>query len=147
MIIREGFKADAGILADIHRDCFPNYWNPEAFSDFFAVAGTMALIAEAPEPAGMMVCRLQFEDAEILTLAVRPGFRRKGIARLLLEETMRRAVAFGSTHMFLDVEEGNVAALKLYESHGFSLVRHRKQYYRQKDGSFTDALVLRRKIA
>lgn len=147
MIIREGFSKDAEILADIHRDAFPNYWDSEAFTNFFSVAGTMALIAEGPQPVGMIVCRLQFEEAEILTLAVRPGFRRKGIARLLLQEAMKRAVAFGSTKMFLDVEEGNIAAVQLYETHGFGQLRRRKQYYRQKDGSFTDALVMHRKLA
>ncbi len=146
--IREGGRGDAALLSEIHRESFPNYWNPEAFTDFFAVAGTLVLIAEeGGKAAGMMVCRLQFEEAEIITLGVRPAFRHCGIARGLLVEAMKRAHAFGCTHMFLDVEEGNAAAVALYESHGFNHLRRRKQYYRQKDGSFTDALVMRRKLA
>jgi ribosomal-protein-alanine N-acetyltransferase len=49
--------------------------------------------------------------------------------------------------IFLDVEVGNSPAIKLYESIGFLVQRRRKLYYRQKDGSYTDALVMSKKIA
>ncbi len=44
--------------------------------------------------------------------------------------------------MFLDVEDGNATAIQLYEQYGFTQIKRRKQYYRQKDGTFTDALVM-----
>ena len=146
LIIRAAGIEQAEMLSDIHRQCFARYWNIEAFNDFFASAGTLALLAEMPEPVGIMVCRIFTDEAEIMTLAVRPGFRRQGIARALLEKTMETARSFGSPQMFLDVEDGNLPAIKLYETHGFSIINRRKQYYRQTDGSYTDALVMRRKL-
>lgn len=95
----------------------------------------------------MMVYRVQQEQAEIITLAVLPSHRRQGIARELLKKTIENCRAAGASELFLDVEDGNLAAMQLYETHGFSFIRRRKLYYRQKDGSFTDALVMAKKLA
>jgi [ribosomal protein S18]-alanine N-acetyltransferase len=168
--IRTATTQDAEILSSIHRDAFPNYWNVAAFNDFFAVKDTFAFIASscgehsestgsfgARDPAqslrnsqddvGMIVYRLHGGDADIMTMAVKPAFRRQGIARELLQKTLAHAATLGVGTMFLDVEEGNHPAISLYEKHGFTLIRRRKSYYRQKDGSLTDALVMAKKFA
>lgn len=134
-------------LAKIHEECFPTYWNIEAFNDFFSVVGTHAIIARIGEPVGMIVYRVQFDQADIITLAVLSSHRRQGIAKALLEEALADIKKLGGATVFLDVEEGNDAAVALYETHGFSHERRRKLYYRQKDGSYTDALVMKKKIA
>ena len=143
--LREASQKDAALLASIHQRCFPNYWNSDAFTDFFSVSGTLAMVAESEngEALGMMVCRMLYEQADIITIAVLPDFRRCGIARNLLSHAMQQLASKGANTMFLDVEEGNDAAIKLYESYGFSYISRRKLYYRQKDGSFTDALVMK----
>jgi ribosomal-protein-alanine N-acetyltransferase len=148
--LRESSAQDSDLLAAIHRQCFPNYWNPDAFTDFFAVAGTFALLAaaESPphDPMGMVVYRTSFEQADIITLAVLPQWRRAGLGGMLLSAAMQQSLLRGCKTMFLDVEEGNVAALRLYEGFGFAHVSRRRLYYRQKDGSFTDALVMSKKL-
>jgi len=175
-------RDDAELLAGIHRESFPHYWNPEAFTDFFAVDGTVALVAYFPSRTGggrvgalsvtdvataspikppsnsplrgedkvvvgMVVHRVQYEQADIITIAVRPAFRRRGIAAALVQASLDKAAAQGAEKIFLDVEETNAAAIALYEKFGFTPIRRRKQYYQQKDGSFTDALVMQRKLA
>lgn len=136
-------KDEAQTLTRIHEECFPNYWNRDAFVDFFSVSGTYALLAEkAGQPIAMAVYRVQYEQAEILTLAVRPAFRRRGIARLMLAEMLARIANSTAKKLFLEVENGNSNALNLYEKAGFTHVSRRKLYYRQKDGTFTDALVM-----
>jgi ribosomal-protein-alanine N-acetyltransferase len=146
MQLRPVSSESAQLLTRIHNECFPHYWNPDAFTDFFAVGGTCALLAEAGEPAGMVVYRVMHEQADIITIAVAPPFRRQGVARLLMGKVLADAAAAGGKAMFLDVEEGNEAALRLYKGYGFSQINRRKQYYRQKDGSFTDALVMMCKL-
>jgi ribosomal-protein-alanine N-acetyltransferase len=136
---------EAAMLAAIHEECFPSYWDNDAFNDFFAVEGTYALLAErGSEAAAMMVWRLAGEQADIITLAVRPAFRRQGLARTLLAEALNQLRAQGAQTLFLDVEDGNHAAIRLYEQAGFAHQRRRKLYYRQKDGSYTDALVMKK---
>ena len=135
------------MLSRIHEECFPNYWNRDAFTNFFGVKNTFALLAEiVGEPVGMMVVRPQHEQADILTIAVRPAFRRGGIARQLLTHALDKAREFGAETLFLEVEDGNIAAITLYERAGFIHAGRRKLYYRQLDGTFTDALVMRRKL-
>jgi ribosomal-protein-alanine N-acetyltransferase len=138
-------------LTAIHRECFAHYWNVDAFNDFFSVSGTCALLAEIDGeagriPAAMGVHRAQYEQADIITLAVLPAYRRHGLGRALLYAAIRDATLKGAQRMFLDVEEGNEAALRLYQGNGFDIVNRRRQYYRQKDGSYTDALVMTRNL-
>lgn len=132
----------------MHEECFPSYWSSDSFSDFFSIAGTRALLAEeAGEPVGMLVTRSQFEQAEILTIAVRPRWRGRGIARQMLARATADMRASGVHKLLLEVEDGNHAALQLYEASGFKHLSRRKLYYRQKDGSFTDALVMAKKLS
>lgn len=107
-----------------------------------AVAGTAAWMSEG----GMIVTRTQFDQCEIITLAVSPAKRRQGIAASLLAHAMAEARKAGALHMFLEVAEDNAAAQKLYESAGFAVTHRRKDYY--KNGAvFTDALVMTRELA
>lgn len=138
----------AEILTAIHAEAFSNYWNPNDFNDFFAVRGTHALLAErAGNPAAMVVLRVVEEQADIITIAVRPPYRRQGLGKILMNQSIEMAKQLGATAMFLDVENGNTSAMALYASLGFSQIARRKLYYRQKDGSYTDALVMTRKLA
>lgn len=137
-------------LARLHEECFPHYWDKDAFNNFFSVNGTKALIWETPNQSGcvaMLVYRVQFEQADIITLAVKEPFRRQGLARMLLDKALADMQAVGATQLFLDVEDGNAAAIGLYEGLGFSHLKRRRLYYRQKDGTFTDALVMTKKFA
>ncbi len=95
----------------------------------------------------MVVVRVTHEQADIITIAVRPEFRRRGLARELMRQSIEIAKSLGATELFLDVENGNTAALALYDTLGFSQISRRKLYYRQKDGSYTDALVMKCKLA
>lgn len=144
-------EAEAGVLTEIHENCFPRYWDRQAFTDFFSVRDTFACLVEygddfVKQSAGMMVYRVAFEQADVLTIAVRREFRKKGIARKLLDSAMLHCVQMGVKKLFLEVEVGNEPAIKLYESGGFKHVGRRKLYYKQIDGSLTDALVMEKRL-
>jgi len=148
MRLVQASPSDAETLSRIHEECFTNYWNISSFNDFFGVEGTHALLAvDGDIPVAMIVYRTQFEQADIITLGVLPGYRRKGIARALVEFALAHMKQLGAENLFLDVEDGNCAAISLYEAYGFTHERRRKLYYRQKDGTYTDALVMKKKIA
>ena len=86
-----------------------------------------------------MLASLYADEAEILSLAVVPEQRRKGIGNALLaacEEAWRIAGVRGA---WLEVRRDNRAALKLYEQRGWTDAGLRRGYY--EDG--VDAVVMR----
>ena len=87
--------------------------------------------------------RVTADEAELLTVAVLPTARRRGIGTALLAEEVAEAARRGAERMFLEVAEGNRAARTLYDRHGFVVVGRRRAYY--PDGSH--ALVLSRSLA
>jgi [ribosomal protein S18]-alanine N-acetyltransferase len=152
-LYRQVFSPEAHTLAKIHEECFPNYWDSNAFTNFFGVENTRALLVEIQTasaagevmlPVAMMVFRVVHEHSDIITIAVRPQWRRMGLARELMGRAMTHARTLGANVMFLDVEETNQPAIVLYQELGFKQINRRKSYYKQKDGSYTDALVMQR---
>ena len=94
--------------------------------------------------AGVSLIRTVQDETELLTLAVKPDFRRRGIARALLKAAMEDAWAAGGASMYLEVSDENTAALDLYRTTGFVPVGRRTRYYRSVsgDGSLVDAIVM-----
>ena len=84
---------------------------------------------------GMVVDR----DMEILDVAVASAHRRSGIARKLLAHVSYDAQMLGCTTSSLEVEDGNDAAISLYEGLGYKAVGRRRAYY----GAGRDAVVMR----
>lgn len=78
------------------------------------------------------------EEADMMNIAVDETCRRRGIARALVEELIRRLPAHCLT---LEVRSSNVPAISLYESMGFEKIGLRKNYYRKPK---EDALILRK---
>ncbi|HYF09871.1 MAG TPA: GNAT family N-acetyltransferase [Acetobacteraceae bacterium] len=132
----------APLLAALHGRAFPpaEAWGPDAIAMMLGLRGAFALLAqEAGEPAGFGLARTVADEAELLTLAVRPDARRRGHARALLVGIAADAAARGARALFLEVSETNAAARALYEGVGAVEVGRRAGYYA--DGSA--ALVLR----
>ena len=85
-----------------------------------------ALLAWEGEAAvGAAVCVWGFStftgrtSLNVHDLAVQPGYRGRGIGRLLLEEVERRARARGSSKLTLEVHATNEGAMRLYRRFGF----------------------------
>jgi ribosomal-protein-alanine N-acetyltransferase len=89
--------------------------------------------------------RIAADQAEILSIAVAPSHRGMGLARRMLGVHLRRLAAYGVGSVFLEVDEHNVPARRLYAGFGFSQVGRRNSYYATADGAAA-ALVLRRDL-
>ena len=99
--------------------------------------------AAAAEPARVTAYILYWilgDELLINNLAVDPSRRRLGLGRTLLEHALSDAVAAACRTAYLEVRPSNEAAVALYESHGFKVVRRRKGYYAD---TREDALVMR----
>lgn len=108
-----------------------------------AVEGnSLAPAAAGPGPAGLVLWRRVLDEAEILTIAVLPPWRRHGLGGCLLAAAMTAAARAGAAAMFLEAAADNHAALALYAAHGFERIGIRKAYY-----GGTDAVAMRRALA
>src|SRR5262249_36878125 len=96
--------------------------------------------------AGFILSRLAAGEAEILSVAVHSTRRGKGLARRLLDLHLRRLAGLGTRAVFLEVEDGNVPAQRLYARAGFRQVGRREAYYHDAAGKSTAALILRRDL-
>jgi [ribosomal protein S18]-alanine N-acetyltransferase len=81
------------------------------------------------------------DQIHINNLAIRPGFRQRGLARLLLARILDEATSLGVASATLEVRRSNAAARRLYESAGFRLAGVRTSYYTK---PIEDALILTR---
>lgn len=139
--------ASAELLARLHAEAFAEGWDAAAFAQLLAMPGAEAVLAlEAEEPVGFLLARSAADEAEIITIATRPGARRRGVGRRLLSHHLDGLAARGVKHMFLEVAASNAAAIALYAASGFSEVGRRKDYYQRPDGR-EDAIVMRRELA
>jgi tRNA threonylcarbamoyladenosine biosynthesis protein TsaB len=134
----------AGILAALHGECFDPAWDPMAFAKLMVMPGAVALIASTPdgEPAGFVMARHASDEAEILTIGVRPLARRRNLATRLIRDVAGRLAASGARRLLIEVAQGNAAALSLYAKLGFSQVGVRRNYYGSAKGNDRHAVTM-----
>lgn len=147
-IIEEARLDDADRLAEIHAASFHRGWPAAEIETLIAADNVTALVARpaapGPRPAiGFMLARTGADEAEVLTVAVDPRHRGRGIARALVEETTRRLYYGRVRRVFLEVDETNAPALTLYRRLGYVEVGRRGNYYVTEGGSTSNALVMR----
>lgn len=147
-------------LAALHAAAFtdtPRPWSAAEFASLLAAPGLL-LVADSDgfdtrgfdtrgfHTGGFALARLAGPEAELLTLAVAPAARRRGLASRLLDRLFRRTAEAGAEEMFLEVAVSNAAARALYAKLGFVETGRRPRYYTRASGPPVDALVLRRAL-
>lgn len=94
---------------------------------------------ESGVPVSAVIFESAAETADIECVYTLPAFRKRGLARALIESAVRRAKEEGAEQVFLEVREDNAPAAALYESLGFARAGERKKYY--KDGAAAIVMV------
>ena len=147
--ILDARPSDAAALAALHRVSFRHGWSESEFerllSDRAAVAHVARTNGGRGPVVGFVLSHRVDHEAEILLVALAPGERGRGTATKLLARHLGRLAAAGVSRVFLEVDEGNAAAQKLYARAGFSEVGRRSGYYRKPEGNAA-ALVLGRDL-
>jgi [ribosomal protein S18]-alanine N-acetyltransferase len=137
------------ICAHFHAQFFARAWT---LADFEDLARDRQVIADGAFDGagnscfGFAISRLVAPEAELLSIAVDRRLHGRGIGRQLLAAHLAGLGARGAREVFLEVEQGNIAAVGLYERFGFAKVGERAGYYPKKDGSRATALVMRAQL-
>ena len=113
-------------------------WDAAAFEGLLGQTGVFVI----ERADGFILLRAVVDEAEILTLAVHPGARRRGLGARLVSEAAAAAARRGAARLFLEVADDNAAARALYARAGFLEVGRRPGYYARPDGGRRDALIL-----
>jgi ribosomal-protein-alanine N-acetyltransferase len=138
----------AADCASLHGRSFSHPWSEAEFERLLAGANIVADAAFSPRDVmlGFILSRLAADEAEVLTIVTDPTYRAKGIGRRLLSANLDALTRHGVRRVFLEVEEGNVAAVALYDGAGFRNVGRRESYYRKTIGSPAAAVIMRKDL-
>ncbi|KPF68609.1 hypothetical protein IP69_11385 [Bosea sp. AAP35] len=141
----------AGDVAALHgHGGFARGWEPGECAALLADASVAAdgvFTGHASRPAGFVMSRRAADEAEILSIVIAPAHRGNRLAANLMSAHLSRLAGRGVGQVFLEVEEGNIAAERLYRHLGFREVGRRKGYYPKPDGSRTTAVAMRLDLA
>jgi len=145
--LSEATSRDAAAIAALHAASFRRGWSEQEVEGLLTdrhVIAHRAMVGSAM--AAFIMSRLVEDEAEILSVAVARLRRGRGLARNLLNLHLRRLAAFGARAVFLEVDEHNKAAIRLYDRAGFHEISRRPNYYPGAGGKAVAALVLRRDL-
>jgi ribosomal-protein-alanine N-acetyltransferase len=139
---------DAPAMAALHAASFRRGWSDGEFERLLMERNTVAHRAMVGRTlVGFILSRLADGEAEILSVAVVPARRGRGLARALLNLHLGRLAGLRVRAVFLEVDEDNTPARRLYERAGFHEVGRRPGYYQQDAGKAATAVILRRDLA
>ena len=139
---------DADTLATLHAQGFHRGWPSADFASYIAGRDTLVYVAcdAKRKIAGFAMLRLAADEAELITIAVEPRWRKKGVGRALMDALLTDLRMTPARRLFLEVAADNPAALRLYARLGFTTISERQGYYARPDGRPATAIVMARDL-
>jgi ribosomal-protein-alanine N-acetyltransferase len=144
-VLSEATSRDAAAIARLHAASFNRGWSEDELDRLLIQRNVLTHRASVNgRLVGFIMSRIAADEAEILSVAVASSYRGRGLARRMLNLHMGRLSGIGIRVIFLEVDESNISALKLYRRAGFVEAGRRQGYYVTPDGKRATALLLRR---
>lgn len=146
---RQPIALDIPVLATYEKELFPySPWSPAQFKEEFAGIPRTRYMSVAEDGNTIVgYCGVFLPapgvEADILTVAVLPAYRRQGIAKEFMRQIEAWSQEREASAIMLEVELSNESAIKLYESLGYMKISVRMDYY----GPGKDAHVMRKGFA
>jgi [ribosomal protein S18]-alanine N-acetyltransferase len=131
-------------MAALHALCFthPPAWSQATFAAF----ANDPLCFTLTEADSLLIGRAVAGESELLTLAVAPQNRRRGLGRNLINRFIYQSGLRGADQAFLEVAADNSPAIALYAAAGFTQTGRRKGYYRAPGQPPVDAILMTRAL-
>jgi ribosomal-protein-alanine N-acetyltransferase len=126
---------DVPTVVEIDKDSFVLSWPASSFHYELTENPVAALFVAAvgkgasEEIVGYIGLWELIDEGHISTLAVKSGYRRRGIAEALLQRAFEHLASRGINEVTLEVRKSNHMAQALYKKHGFQIVGVRSNYY------------------
>jgi ribosomal-protein-alanine N-acetyltransferase len=147
-VLSQADARDAAAIASLHGASFRRGWSEQEVETLLLDRRVVAHRALAGKTLTAFIMSRQVEDeVEILSVAVAGRRRGRGLGHDLLTLHLRRLAGLGARTVFLEVDENNAPAIRLYERAGFHEISRRPNYYTAPGAKPAAALVLRRDLA
>jgi ribosomal-protein-alanine N-acetyltransferase len=147
-VIEPATLRDAHRLAQLHGASFHRGWGEGEFEQMLSERNTLVhRLRQGRNIVGFAVSRMAADEAEILSIAVEPKHRGRGLSRNLLLTHLGHLASHGVRTVFLEVEENNQPARRLYDRAGFAVAGRRERYYKQPGGEQLNAVLMRRDLS
>ncbi len=135
---------DIKVIQFIEQKAYPNPWSDRIMLDCIN-AGYQCIkmsSAEAPDVIkAYAFLMIGVDESHLLNVTVDPQFQRQGLAQKMMHRLFLISRINRAKQMILEVREGNLAAVNLYQKLGFKTIGTRRNYY-QYNGVKEDALVM-----
>ena len=119
-------------IVKVENACFSAPWSEGSVRESLQNPASHFYLAYADGAlAGYMGLQIFSGEGYVTNVATLPAFRRRGVAKALMERAMQNDMAF----ITLEVRESNLPAFRLYETLGFCEVGRRPRFYRNPDES------------
>ena len=118
-------------VAELERICFSVPWSRNMLAEELdnLLSAFLVALDEGGRVVGYAGVQIILDEGYITNVAVRPEYRRQGIAAKLLQVFQDFAKANRLAFLTLEVRTSNYDAIALYGSRGFRSVGRRKNYY------------------
>jgi ribosomal-protein-alanine N-acetyltransferase len=139
---------DADAVARLHAASFYRGWPRQDIEAYIIDPDTPTLVVcdARRKVVGFAMLRILGDDVELMTIAVEPKYRGKGLGQALMRACFEDLLMTPARRMVLEVAADNPAAIRLYQKLGFTKLSERKGYYARPDGRPATALVMARNL-
>ena len=144
MIIRTATVDDLPYISEIDKEAIAPSWSDESFLNEINNEYSCFQLAEFDNHiVGFCLLKLLGDEAELLRIAVEKSYRRNNVADRLLFSMLDYTSVNKIKTIFLEVRHSNIAAINLYNKHGFTKIGTRIDYYTEPT---EDAIIMRYRI-
>lgn len=147
-LLTEQSESDLSQISQLERQLFAiGSWTDDVLQEFFSQRHTHFFVMRLDNKIiGYCITQVMFDTAEILRIGVSRAYQRQGLAKQILMEVMVFLKKMEVDKLLLEVRNDNLSAIGLYQGFDFKQIHVRKNYYDNKDGTFTDALILQKAL-
>lgn len=147
-LLTEQSESDLSQIAQLEKQLFSvGSWTDDVLQEFFSQRHTHFFVMRLDNKImGYCITQVMFDTAEILRIGVSRAYQRQGLAKQILMEVMVFLKKMEVDKLLLEVRNDNLSAIGLYQGFDFKQIHVRKNYYDNKDGTFTDALILQKAL-
>ena len=146
-VLTDASSKDTAAIGQLHAASFRRGWSEDEIERMLldrTIIAHRATIGRAF--SGFVMSRIAAGEAEILSIVVTAPKKGRGLAGRLLRHHLGRLAGVAVRTVFLEVDEDNTPALRLYRKAGFREVGRRAGYYPAPGGKPANALILRRDL-